>query len=196
MSRKASNIPTRRADAKRRRRPSWRASPRRSPSTTGATTRTTRRPISDADYDALRAAQQPRSKRAFPDLVRAEIPSRAGRRAAGARLRQGAARGADAVARQCLRRGGGRAISPRASAASWSSMPRRAARLHRRAEDRRPVAVAALRGRRSWSARRNARRRHRGRGRDRQCAGRWRTCRSARAARTCPTSARSAARST
>ena len=45
---------------------------------------------------------------------------------------------------------------------------RRAARLHRRAEDRRPVLLAALRGRRARAGG-DARRRLRGRGRHRQC---------------------------
>ncbi len=49
-------------------------------------------------------------------------------------------------------------------------------RLHRRAEDRRAVDVAALRGRRTGH-RRDARRRHRGRGRHRQYPDARRACR-------------------
>ena len=47
--------------------------------------------ISDADYDALRRAQRARSRRAFPELVRADSPSPARRRGAGRGLRQGRA---------------------------------------------------------------------------------------------------------
>ena len=70
-----------------------------------------------------------------------------GRRGADRQVQEGAARGADAVARQCLqRRGCDRIRRPR------GALPeaRRGAGLHRRAEDRRAVAVAALRGWRCW----------------------------------------------
>ncbi len=76
---------------------------------------------------------------------------------------------ADAVARQRVHRGG-------RDATSWSACVRflklaedEPLVFHGRAEDRRPVAVAALRERRTGH-RRDARRRHRGRGRHRQYA--------------------------
>ena len=107
---------------------------------------------------------------------RGEIPGPAdpgepvaqGRRRAGARLRQGAPRRADAVAAERLR--------PRGRAGLCRSHPplpepegRRAARLHGGAEDRRAVDVAALRGRRTGHGG-DARRRLRRRGRHRQRA--------------------------
>ena len=115
-----------------------------------------------------RAAQalRRRSRQRFPDLQHAGKPDAEGRRGADRALRQGAARGADALARQRVHRRGRDATSSIASAAS-SSSSRRAARLHRRAEDRRAVDVAALRGRQAGQ-RGDARRRHGRRGRHRQ----------------------------
>ena len=74
---------------------------------------------------------------------------------------------ADALARQRLRRGGRASTSSAASAASSSFRDDEPIAFTRRAEDRRPVDVAALRGRRARH-RRDARRRQRGRGRHRQ----------------------------
>ena len=89
-----------------------------------------------------------------------------GRRGAFRALHESPARGADAVARQCLRRRG-RGRFRRPHPALSQARRRRRDRLQRRAEDRRAVDVAALRGRRTRH-RGDARRRRRGRGRHRQ----------------------------
>ena len=99
----------RRADQPRPRRSS-RASRARSPSMTSATSSTMRRPSRDADYDALRQRNARRSSSAFPDLVGPEFAVAARRRRAAGEIRQGQACRADAVARQCLRRGRRRGI--------------------------------------------------------------------------------------
>ena len=65
--------------------------------------------VSDADYDALRQRNVAIEAR-FPELVRAEFAQPPGRRRAGAKVRQGPPRGADALARQRLRRRGGRRL--------------------------------------------------------------------------------------
>ena len=64
--------------------------------------------VSDADYDALRQRCDAIEAQ-FPELVTADSPSQKVGAAPSRRLRQGPARRADAVARQCLqRRGRGR----------------------------------------------------------------------------------------
>ena len=73
--------------------------------------------VSDADYDALRQRYNAIEAR-FPDLRTLESLSRKVGAAPAARLRQGAARGADAVARQRVQRRGRRPISSPASGAS------------------------------------------------------------------------------
>ena len=88
------------------------------------------------------------------------------RRGAVRALRQGPACGADALARQRLCRRG-RARFRRPHPPLPQARRRRPHRLQRRAEDRRAVDVAALRGRRTRH-RRDPRRRRRGRGRHRQ----------------------------
>ena len=62
-----------------------------------------------------------RSSSAFPICARCESLTLQGRRGAGRALREGAARGADALARQRVQRRGRDAISSTASAASSSS---------------------------------------------------------------------------
>ena len=61
--------------------------------------------ISDAEYDALRQRCNAIEAR-FPELRQRRLAVAEGRRGAVGRLREGPARGADAVARQRLRRGG------------------------------------------------------------------------------------------
>ena len=91
-----------------------------------------------------------------------------GRRRAVPEVREGETRRADAVARQRFcRRGSARIRFSRAPLPRLEG--RRAARLHRRAEDRRALLLAALRARRTRAGR-DARRRVRGRGCDGQCA--------------------------
>ena len=103
----------------------------------------------------------------FPDLVTKESPSQKVGAAPSRRLRQSAACRADAVARQCLQRRG-RDRFRRARQALSQARCRAYSGARRRAEDRRPVAVAALRERRT-GPRGDARRRLYRRGRHRQC---------------------------
>ena len=110
--------------------------------------------ISDAAYDALR--QRLRGDRGAVSRPRDRgIAVAEGRRGAGARLREGAACRADAVARQCLQRRGRRRIR-RARPALPQARCRAYSGARRRAEDRRPVAVAALRERRTGARARRA----------------------------------------
>ena len=121
--------------------------------------------VSDAEYDRLRRRYGAIEAR-FPQLRTLDEPDPAGRRGAVGAFRQGAARGADALARQCFRRGGrGRFRRPHPPLPA--PCRGRGDRIQRRAEDRRPVAVAALRERRARD-RGDPRRRRRGRGRHRQ----------------------------
>ena len=82
---------------------------------------------------------------AVPRSCRNRRRQHLGRREAIGKVRQGPACGADAVARQRLRRGGGRRVR-RPGAPLPRLARRRAAGLHRRAEDRRPLAGPPLRG--------------------------------------------------
>ena len=94
--------------------------------------------VSDADYDALRQRNAgDRGALSRPAHARTAFAQRVGAAPAGA-LRQGAARGADAVARQRLRRRG-RGRVRRAHPPLPAARRRRDDRVHRRAEDRRPV---------------------------------------------------------
>ncbi len=113
--------------------------------------------ISDGDYDAAPSLEA--LEAAHPEFVTAASPS-AGRRGAVREIRQGAPQGGDAVARQRLRRRGGRGVlRPRAPLPRHGR--RTPARRHRRAEDRRALLLAALRGRRA-AAGGDARRRQEG----------------------------------
>ena len=107
-----------------------------------------------------------RDRAALPGSAHAGEPDAEGRRRADRTLRQGAPRGADALARQRVFRRGRDALRR-----SHPPLPQarcgRAARVHGRAEDRRAVDVAALRGRQARD-RGDARRRRGGRGRHRQ----------------------------
>ena len=98
--------------------------------------------VSDAEYDALRQRYEALEAR-FPELRTSREPDPKGRRQGLGEIRQGAPSRADAVARQRLRRGG-RARVRRAHPALPRLRPGGAARLHGRAEDRRPVAEPAL----------------------------------------------------
>ena len=115
----------------------------------------------------LRRAEAPqrRDRGRLPRAQAPRQPLRAGRRRALRDLLQGPPRGPDAPPRERLRRGG----RPRVRH-PHPPLPEpargRAARLHRRAEDRRPLALAALRGRpprrrRHPRRRRDRRERHR-----------------------------------
>ena len=141
----AKNRPRRSAVASPTRGPSTRRSGARSPSTTGATTRRMRRPSPMRNTTPCAGATR-RSRRGFRSSRAAESLTAEGRREGVGEIRQGAAPRADAVARQRLRGRGRRASSSSASGASCSQAGG-AARLHGRAEDRRPVAEPALRGR-------------------------------------------------
>ena len=99
--------------------------------------------VSDAAYDALRQRNSAIEAR-FPAAQAFRLAVRAGRRGGLGEIREDRPQGADAVARQCLLRRGGRRLH-RARAPFPAHRRRDRNRLHRGAEDRRPVAVAALR---------------------------------------------------
>ena len=164
----------------------------RSPSTTGATTRRTRRPSRTPNTTRLRQRYEALEAR-FPELKTAESLTAEGRREGLREVRQGPPPRADAVARQRLR-GRGRARVRRAHPPLPAAQGRGAARLHGGAQDRRPVAEPALRER-APRHRRDARRRRRGRGRHGQCAHGRRHPAAAEGRRMCRRSARCAARS-
>ena len=104
----------------------------------------------------------------LPRARRRGLGQSQGRRAAVGEVRQGPPRRADALARQHLRRRGGRGfLRPRAALSRAGRG--RAADDGRRAQDRRALLLAALRERRTRSGG-DARRRLRGRGRHRQRA--------------------------
>ena len=90
-------------------------------------------------------APQCRDRGALPRAEAAGQPLRAGRRRAVRGLRQGAPRPPALQPGECLRRGGGAGVR-RPGAAVPEPAGRGAPRLHRRAEDRRPLALAPLRG--------------------------------------------------
>ena len=121
--------------------------------------------VSDAEYDALRQRLNAIEAR-FPEFVSSGFAVAEGRRGAIGTVQEGPARGADAVARQCLCRAG-RARFRRPHPTLPQARRGRQDRFQRRAEDRRAVDVAALRGRRTRH-RRDPRRRRGGRGRHRQ----------------------------
>jgi hypothetical protein len=98
--------PPRRRSPRRRPRPSTRGWRLRSQAMTSAITRTTRRSVSDAEYDALRKRYNAIEAR-FPDLRTLESLSQKVGAAPSARFK-GPPRGADAVARQRLCRTGRR----------------------------------------------------------------------------------------
>ena len=177
----------------RRPRPSSRASPPRSPKHDRRYYQDDAPTISDADYDALRRRNAAIEAR-FPELIRADSPSQRVGAAPAEKIRQGPPR-----ACRCCR---STTPSPTRTSREFVARvrrflglrPRSDARDHGRAEDRRPVALAALRGRPA-RARRDARRRRRGRERHRQSRARSTISRSS-VARACPTCSRCAARST
>ena len=123
--------------------------------------------VSDAAYDALRRRYDAIEAR-FPDLRTAGKPFPQGGRRPVRPLCQGAPRGAHALARQCVQRAGRSRF--RRSYPPFSAAARgRDHRIHRRAQDRWPVDVVALRGRRARQGC-DARGRQRRRGRHGQCA--------------------------
>ena len=121
--------------------------------------------VSDAAYDALRQRLEAIETK-FPDLVTGESPSQKVGAAPARGFAQNTARRSHAVARQCLQRRGRDRVR-RARQALSQARCRAYSRPRRRAEDRRPVAVAALRERRT-GPRGDARRRFYRRGRHRQ----------------------------
>ena len=153
------------ADRQRRPRPSTQRLAARSRSTTSAITSRTRR-RSRTPNTTRCAARYNAIEARFPGSAHAGIAVAEGRRRAVAEASPKCAtrcrccRSTTPSARRTS------SISSPASAAS-STWARTSRRLHRRAEDRRAVDVAALRGRRTGH-RRHPRRRRRGRGRHRQ----------------------------
>ena len=110
--------------------------------------------ISDADYDALVRENRALEAR-FPQLVRADSPSKRLGAAPTSALAKVAARAADAQPRQRFRRRGGRRVR-RAREALPRPAGGRVRGDDRRAQDRRPVLLAALREAASWCLRRRA----------------------------------------
>ena len=125
----------------------------RSPSTTGAIIGEDAPTISDADYDALRRRYEA-LEAAHPEL--ADAQSRAqGRRGAVGEIRQGPPRRADALARQRLRRRGGRGIlRARAALSRPAATRRRSPSSPSRRSTASPARCATRTA--SWSGRRRA----------------------------------------
>ena len=97
--------------------------------------------VTDAEYDALRQRFNAIEKR-FPEFVSVGLAVAEGRRGAIGALQESPACGADAVARQRVRRTGRARL--RRPHRALSQARRRQDRFLRRAEDRRAVDVAAL----------------------------------------------------
>ena len=137
----------------------------------GATTRRTRRPSPTPNTTRCGSATTEIEAR-FPELrtLRKPVAARSASAPAG-RIRQGPPRGADALARQRVRRRRRDASSSSGSAAS-SADGGRAGRLHRRAEDRRPLLSLRYEGGRLARGAPGATARRRGRDRERQDARR------------------------
>ena len=172
---------------------SWRGSPRRSRITTSSIISRTRR-RSRTPTTTRCASATTRSRSRFPELRRPDSPAVARRRRAGRRLRQGhATRGRCCRSTTPSTRRTSASSSP-ASAASSACRKTRDDRARRRAEDRRPLGLAALRERRVRAGR-HPRRRHGRRGRHRQSAHDHRRAAAAAAASASPRCWRCAARS-
>ena len=140
----------------RRPRPSTRALHRRDRRARQALLSQTTRRLSPTPNTTRCGGAQARSRR-FPELRSAGKPVRLKcRREAVREVRQGAPPRADAVARQRVRGRGRARVRRTASAASSSSPAERAAGLHRRAEDRRPLDARCATRAAGWSRPRRA----------------------------------------
>ena len=148
--------------------------------------------VTDAEYDALRQRYNAIEKR-FPEFVTLELAVAKSRRRAVRAIQESPPCGADAVARQRLCRAG-RARFRRPHRAVSQARATTRSISQRRAEDRRAVDVAALRGRRTRH-RRDPRRRRGGRGRHRQYPHARRRAAEAERPQRARRSARCAARS-
>ena len=125
--------------------------------------------ISDAEYDALYRELQALEEE-YPRAAHPRLADAARRRPAAGEVRAGPPPRADALAGQRARRGrAARLGRAQPAPARRPGARRRAVPLRRRAQDRRPRHLAHL-PRRRVRGRRDARQRHRRRGRDRQPA--------------------------
>ena len=143
--------------------------------------------ITDAEFDRMMRELQ-ELEAAHPELAERRLADAPRRRRARRGVRDGRARAADALARERLLVGGGRGVAGAQRAAAGRGAPG----LRRRAQDRRPLDLAPLRGRRP-RARSDARRRRARRGRHAETCGRSARCRCGSRRRR---RSRSAARST